>query len=1365
MAEEKQSSSETNDDLQLDDAQLGIAGRLTRAFINSPVTPLLMMAALALGLLGLFFTPRQEDPKISVPMVDIFVKYQGASALQVASLVTEPLERLMSEIPGVRHVYSASRREDSIVTVQFVVGEDLGESIVKVHDKLQSNLDKIPPGVAQPLVKPVGIDDVPVVTVTLWSKEEDDAMLRTLAQYVLQRLKEVPDTGKGFIVGGRQEQIRIEVIPERLSGHGISLDQVANTIHTANAQKKAGTVEGGDTSFSVYTGSFLRNAREIERLVVGTRDGVAVYVRDVAKVSEVPQEASNLVTFMTGPAYQGDADHAENEAAVTIAVAKKIGTNGVTVANRIIEKLESLKGRLIPGNVEIEITRNYGKSADHKVNELLWALFEAAAAVSVLCLIGLGLRAASVVITIIPIVILITIWSAWILDYTIDRVSLFALVFSIGILVDDATVVVENIFRRWLKAGKTTVDIAIDAVREVGNPTILATITIISAMLPMGVVSGMMGPYMRPIPVLGSSAMFFSLVAAFIFAPWFAMRVRPQLKAMEQAEAKEKRTTDMIGRFYRPLMKPLIENRFFGKFFFYSLIAATFLACSLFYFQIVAVKMLPFDNKPEFNVVINMPEGTALPVTANVTMQLAQKLRDIPEVTAMQTYVATASPFNFNGMVRHYYLRQDPWQADIQVMLLDKDERERSSHELAVVARHLLTGLATELGARIQIVEMPPGPPVLQTVVAEIHGPDAETRRQVATDMTTIFERAEGVVDVDNYLAEHYEHWRFEVDTDKAVRQGISVDMINRNLAMAMGGYKLGDVKQGVVLEPTYIVIQVPLSKRSQINNLGNLPVVGDRGQIIPLAELGTFVRQAEDPVIYHKDLRAVEYVTGEMEGRLGAPIYGMFNIEDILEAEYVAPDGVKFTGMPGGLLGPPDNDNQTGIEWAGEWTVTYETFRDMGLAFMAALLLIYGLIVWEFKNFALGGLIMAPIPLTLIGIIPGHWLWSAQFTATSMIGFIALAGIIVRNSILLVEFVKQEVAAGHEIREAVVKAGQIRMRPIFITALTLMAGAAAILNDPIFQGMAVSLLFGTAVATVLTLVVIPLGCISARKHFYLLTCTTPPEEEREQEKTVQQGKPLWLTVWTVLIAVATWTFYIIRAVVLMIIALVQKFRGNKGDPGPDSGPSSPSSPSSPAGGAPTPGSVGSVSDTGSQASAETASREVVARAQPPAAPQPTATQERSAVVKPKATAADVSVESGEVSDKVTAGQKTPTAKKVASPKKAKKTAAKKAVSNKTGAETATARKTVAKKPLTSKTAAKKTTNKKTSASKKTETAAKTGSKKTKVVKKKTAAKPTARTAKPATTNQVKPAAGSNKKSSNGKAKARRGIRLKTDLD
>ncbi len=1059
--------------------RLGLAGNIAHFFIDSPLTPLLFAAALFIGLIGLIYTPRQEDPQISVPMIDIFIKYSGASAEDVANLAIAPLEGMMKEIPGVKHIYSASQHDQGIVTVRFKVNEQLGPSIVKVHDKLQANMDKIPPGVSMPLVKPKGIDDVPVVTLTLWAEGVYDSELRVLAHKVLQRLKEVPNTGQGFVVGGRKQQVRIEVLPERLIGFGVSLDQVANAIRTANSSFPAGYAEQGATSFKIFTGSFLKNTREIEQLVVGVNQGKAVYLRDIARVIDGASEASELVSYYSGAVETNTATVVSDIPAVTIAIAKKEGSNGVTVAEDVIEKLESLKGRMIPDNIHATITRDYGKTANDKVNELLKALFYAAVAVSILCWITIGARPAIVVIAVIPVVILITIWSSWALGNTINRVSMFALIFSIGILVDDATVVVENIFRRWLRNGETTIDTAVDAVREVGNPTIIATFTILAALLPMGFVSGMMGPYMRPIPVLGSVAMIFSLFAAFVFTPWLSLRLKPKLGALERAEKHEKKIQDKIGDFYRPLLLPLIKNRFLGWVFLISIIVMFFLSCALFYTKAVTVKMLPFDNKPEFNILINMPEGTALLDTANVARRLTETVRkNVPEVIALQTYAGTASPFNFNGMVRHYYLRQEPWNADIQVMLKDKGDRERSSHQIAEATRSLLTQQAHELGAKIAVIEMPPGPPVLQTVVAEIYGPDAVTRRQVATDMTRIFEETPNLVDADNYMIMPYERWHFNVDTEKALRQGVSIETINRNVQMAMGGYKLGDIKGHTSLEPKYIVLQLPLEKRGEIERLSNLPIPSANGQMMPLSELGRFDKIEEQNIIYRKDLRPMEYVVGEMEGRLGAPIYGILSVEDALK-KYTTPDGVQISGT---MMGPPKDDLHSGFEWSGEWVVTYETFRDMGLAFAAALVLIFGLLVLEFRNFILPAVIMAPIPLTLIGIIPGHWIMNAEFTATSMIGFIALAGIEVRSSILLVDFVKNEVHLGQDAMHAAATAGQIRMRPIWVTNLTMMAGAATILFDPIFQGMAISLLFGPIVATTLTLFVVPLGCTSVHK-------------------------------------------------------------------------------------------------------------------------------------------------------------------------------------------------------------------------------------------------------------------------------------------
>jgi len=1149
---------------------LGVAGRIATTFINTPVTPMLLVATLLIGLMGLYFTPRQEDPQLSVPMIDIYLSYPGTSSEQVESLVTEPFERLMSEIPGIRHVYSATERGQAIVTIQFKVGEDLGESILKVRDKYHANMDKMPPNVKPPLIKPIAIDDVPAVSITLWSKEVDDSTLRILALDVLQHLGEVKNTGKGFVVGGRADQIRVELMPERLAGYGLSLTQVAQTIQTANAERNVGGVESGNSSLTVYSGSFLKSATDVESLVVAIKGGAPIYVRDIANVFHGPEETKGMSTFYTGVAYKGslhgEDTHADGDQAVTITMAKKEGTNGVTVSKAILERLESLKGdsptAIIPNNVNVEITRDYGKSANDKVNELLTAMLEAAVAVALLCLIGLGVRAAFVVITVIPVVILITIWWTWMVDYTIDRVSLFALIFSIGILVDDATVVVENIFRRWLIAGKTSIEVAIDAVREVGNPTILATFTIIAALLPMGWVSGLMGPYMRPIPVLGASAMFFSLVAAFIFTPWLALKVAPKLAALEKAEKREEKTHKLVARFYRPLIMPLVNSRRAGVLFLVGIIVATAMCCLLFYpTQWVPVKMLPFDNKPEFSVIINMPEGTALPVTANVATALADAVKDLPEVEAVQTFSGTAQPFNFNGMVRHYYLRQQSWEGDLLVRLIDKNERDKGSHAIAVEARRILTPIAKKLGAKIAVVEMPPGPPVMQTVVTEIYGPDAETRREVARNMTAFFEQAPDVVDVDNYMKEPSDHWRFEVNTEKAVRLGISVDAINGSLAMAMGGYKLGDVKLGNVQEPTYIVMQVPLSTRSSISSLTTLPIASAQG-VVPLGELGQFIREQNEQVLYHKDLRPIEYVTAEMEGRLGAPIYGMFSVEKFTD-EYTTPDGVIMDGMPWNLIGPPNDDSQSNFEWTGEWTVTFETFRDMGIAFMAALVLIYGLIVWEFRDFAIAGLIMSPIPVTLLGIIPGHWIMGAEFTATSMIGMIALGGIIVRQSILIVEFVKIEAEKGIPVREAAVNGAEIRMRPIFITSLTLMAGAGAIVNDPIFQGMAVSLLFGAGVATLMAVLIIPLGCISLKENFYRETTDSGEIVISSRYEEIEgvaadsadesaYSTPMWMKMYSLVFFIGEWIFVFVKmAYNLLRMALAPVFGmfGSKGEP------------------------------------------------------------------------------------------------------------------------------------------------------------------------------------------------------------------------
>ncbi len=1105
-----------------DDDYLGIAGRAARFFIRSPLSPLFYVAMLMMGILGLLMTPRQEDPQISVPMIDIMVDYPGAAAQQVANLAVQPLERIMSEIPGVKHVYSVSQRGQGIVTIEFDVGQKMGASLVKVNDKLASNMDKIPPGVSPPLVKSKGIDDVPIINLTLWSKDldkdgvpdVDDGQLRLLAQDMLQAIKQVKNTGNAFIVGGRREQLTINVSPEKLSGYQISLDQVAQTLKSANAEATAGGVESSGAHFTVTTGAFLTGAEDIKRLVVGTFNEMPVYLRDVADVTLGSEDASQLVSYYTGPAADAET-RADGRPAVTIAIAKKELTNGVTVAQAILDQVEELKGSRIPDNVEVSVTRNYGQSADQKVSELILKLIKATSFVVILVLLAFrALRPAIVVMLVIPVVLFMTVFVAWVGHFTIDRVSLFALIFSIGILVDDAIVVIENIYRRWLEEGHTDENTAIDAVREVGNPTILATFTVIAALLPMGFVSGMMGPYMAPIPVLGSVAMFISLFAAFVFTPYLAISnwLRPSMRYLKSAEKREHQGAERMEGFFRRVLTPLIEDRRKRRLFRLALWGSFLFACSFFYFHWVAVKMMPLDNKPEFSVVIDLPEGTALPVTANLAQRMAETLRSLPEVVAIQLYAGTARPFDFNGMVRHYYLRSAPWNGELQLQLTDKHDRHRTSHEIATNARELLTRMAHDAGARIAVVEMPPGPPVLQSVVAEIHGTSPEMRRQFARDVTAFFEQAESTRDVDNYLRDSYDYWRFDVDTEKAVRRGISVDTINRNLAMALGGAPMGDIKQQSGRqsghEPIQIVLQVPLAERSQIQRLGDLPIKSSQGQSVPLSELGQFLRTPEEDLIYHKDLQGVEYVVADVGGHLAAPVYAMFQIQDLMAKQnYTAPDGTR-PAEGGGFddafywLGPPPDNKRLSWEWAGEWTVTYETFRDMGAAFAVALVLIYILVVWEFGNFRIPLVIMAPIPLTLLGIIPAHSVMFAlgmggEFTATSMIGWIALAGIIVRNSILLVDFAIHEIQKGVPVDEAMIRACKIRTRPILITALALVAGSSVIITDPIFQGMAISLLSGVLVSTVLTLIVIPLGCVAAGKDMCeVALASLPPGTE-----------------------------------------------------------------------------------------------------------------------------------------------------------------------------------------------------------------------------------------------------------------------------
>ena len=1091
---------------QVTEMELGFAGKLAQAFIHSPLSPLLFAVMMLLGIYGLAASPRQEDPEISVPMIDIFYRMPGASAEEIAKLLVGPQERVLSEIPGLKHVYSASDQEMGMITLEFHVGEDMEAAIVRTGEKLRTNEDLLPPGAEKAQMKPKEIDDVPVLTLTLWSADMDDATLRALAVSLQQHLKQVPKTGNTFVVGGRARQVRIDVRPERLKSFGMSMGQMAQALQGFNAEATVGSTERDGKYTYVVTGTFLTNPDDIKRLVVGmSRDGRPIYMNDVAEVSVGPEEPRQMVTFATGAAHAGEpVDYAQ---AVTIAIAKQKGANGVAVVDAVLAEVEDVKGYLIPDNVQVSVTRNYGKTANDKVNSLIMKLFIATGAVTLLVWVSMGWKPSLVVLFTIPVVLVITVFAGMMTGYSINRVSLFALIFSIGILVDDAIVIVENIYRRWLMHGEPCTHVAVDAVREVGNPTVLATYTVVAALLPMGFVSGMMGPYMEPIPALGSVAMVFSLVAALLFAPWLAMRIVPSMDKLRAMHHRDEKIDNWLEGVYQKSIGTLYKNRFYGQLFLWGLIGLFALAALMFYTTAITVKMLPFDNKSEFQVVIDMPAGTALPDTASFTAEVADLVRQVPEVLSVQTYVGTGAPFDFNGLVRHYYLRMFPWQSQIQVVLTDKGDRERNGHEIAIDVRERLaslieaSGIKKFDGAGVTVVEMPPGPPVLQTLVAEVYGPDDATRKEAARAIQRAFADSDLVGEEQTMIRSPMTSWRFEVDTEKAALSGVSIDSINKHLAMAMGEFKVGDVKEKGVQEPTYILMQVPLAKRSVLTNLNDLPVMNQRGTAsVPLGELGRFVEEKRDNIIFHKDLRPMEYVIGDARGRLAAPIYAQMDVDRLLQS-YRTPDDVVLSGT---YTGPPASDSHSGFEWSGEWTVTFETFRDMGVAYAIALLAIYMLVVWQFGNFVIPAVIMAPIPLTLLGIVPGHMMWGADFTATSMIGWIALAGIIVRNSILLVDFTLVLVRRGLPLYDAVITAAKARTRPIMITALALVLGSMVILTDPIFQGMAISLLYGVFVSTILTLLVVPLGCLSVGEDTFRCAACLDTDENAPASPATQ---------------------------------------------------------------------------------------------------------------------------------------------------------------------------------------------------------------------------------------------------------------------
>jgi multidrug efflux pump subunit AcrB len=1060
---------------------LGLAGTLTRAFIQSPLTPLLLLAAIAIGGLALMALSREEEPQISVPMIDILVEANGLKAVDVVELVSKPLEAIVKSIDGVEHVYSQTVDDRAAVTARFFVGTDTDDAILRVHEKIRANLDRIPLGIPEPLIVGRGINDVPIVVLTLSPKAGlppealarwDDNALYEIADELRHEIAKIDDVGLSFIVGGRPNQIRVEPDPERLSLYGVTLNQLVEKVRQGNRSFIAGSLRQADRNLPAVAGQSLQGVPDIGLLLITTRDGRPVYVKDVATIVAGGRPDEHQVwQFVKG------ADGALRRLpAVSLAIAKRKGANAVVIADRVVTQVAKARGRLAPAEVDVAVTRNYGETANDKVNELLFHLALATVSIVGLVTLAIGWREGAVVFIVIPTTILLTMFAAWLMGYTINRVSLFALIFSIGILVDDAIVVVENIDRHWMMGdGRGRVAAAIQAVAEVGNPTIVATLTVVAALLPMMFVSGLMGPYMSPIPANASAAMLFSFFVAVMVTPWLMVKLRGQAAAAGGGAHDAGR----LGRFYRRVATPLLVGRRRARNFLIGVGGATLAACLLFYTQNVVVKLLPFDNKSELQVVVDLPEGSSLEATQRLLDAAVRQLADLPELTSIQSYAGTAAPFSFNGLVRHYYLRKKPEQGDLQINLLPKDKRDRASHDIALEARRRLADLPRPAGTSVLVVEAPPGPPVLATLLAEVYGPDAESRRAAAAILRQAYERVDFVVDVDDSFGVSGERVRLAIDQDNLEFHGVEESAVYDTIAALLGGVSVGYSQRGEGANPVEISVMLPKSARFPSERLLATPVAapgptGDAARVVELGDVVTLRREPASFPIFRHNGRFAEMVLAELGGRFEAPIYGMLAVGDVVAQQ--GRDGVWGTGGPPKfhLHGQPDDESHVSFLWDGEWEITYVTFRDMGGAFIAALLGIYLLVVAQFQSFKLPLLILVPVPLTLIGIMLGHWLFGAAFTATSMIGFIALAGIIVRNSILLVDFIRQGRRGEHTLRQVLIEAGAVRFKPILLTAIAAMIGAAFILADPIFQGLAISLLFGLASSTALTLLVIP---------------------------------------------------------------------------------------------------------------------------------------------------------------------------------------------------------------------------------------------------------------------------------------------------
>ncbi len=1053
---------------------LGLSGRLTQATIRSPLTPLLLLAAFAVGLIALFIIPREEEPQISVPMVDIMVRADGLKAPDAVQLVTKPLETIVKSIDGVEHVYSQTQDDRVMVTARFLVGTKAEDAILRVHEKIRANFDRIPVGIPEPLIVGRGINDVAIVVLTLSPAPEaaarwTDKDLFQLADELRAELMKVDNVGLSYISGGSPQQIRVEPNPEKLALYGVTLQQLVAKVRDANRSFQAGQVRDAGTTRTIAAGQTLSGVPDIGLLLVTTRDGRPVYVRDVANVVIGPSPLEHRV-WTDMPSADGAWSRTP---AVSLAIAKRAGANAVVVAEDLLARLEMLKGRLIAQDVTVAVTRDYGETANEKANELLFHLGLATLSIVVLIAVAIGWREAIVTLVVIPTTILLTLFAANLMGYTINRVSLFALIFSIGILVDDAIVMVENIARHWaMKGDRTRLEVAIEAVAEVGNPTIVATLTVVAALLPMLFVSGLMGPYMAPIPANASAAMLFSFFVAVVVAPWLMLRLAPRGPRLD--DKGHHSDGGPLGRLYRRIAIPVIGSKRSAWIFLITVGVATLAACTLFATKAVTVKLLPFDNKSELAIIIDLFEGASLEDTERTLFAAAEIVRGLPEVRSIQTYAGTPAPFNFNGLVRHYYAREQPELGELQVNLAPRSDRRRTSHAVALDLRERLKALKLPDGTAMKVVEVPPGPPVLATLLAEIYGPDSTMRRAVVAELKKIFASVPFVVDIDDSIGLPRPRLRISIDQDRLEFFGVEQRDVYDTVQALLVGIPVGYSHRGEGRNPIEISIRLPKRDLAWTEALASTPVPANAlpgsKTVVELGEVVRVAKEAGSASIFRRNGRFADMVMADLAGAYEAPIYGMLEIAKRVDAH----DWGALPKPTIRLHGQPEDESKPTLLWDGEWEVTYVTFRDMGAAFAVAILAIYVLVVAQFGSFKLPLVILTPIPLTLIGIVVGHWLLDAPFTATSMIGFIALAGIIVRNSILLVDFIRHGATAGRTLRDVLLEAGAVRFKPILLTALAAMIGAATILLDPIFQGLAISLLFGLASSTLLTVLVIP---------------------------------------------------------------------------------------------------------------------------------------------------------------------------------------------------------------------------------------------------------------------------------------------------